>query len=111
MSELRDLTAAFRAFSERLTGIEDCLVILARNSEQETDWRHQQRNDATVTELRWEEQERAMKQVQDGVGALSKRVVDLHDEVKTLAIVRYEDTREMKGRLNALEADHEVTKA
>jgi hypothetical protein len=86
MSELRDLTAALRSIANRQTGIEECLLVLVRNSEQQADWRHEQRGIEQRRTLEDAEQAAAIKQVQVW---LSERV----------------------GRLERARDDEEVTQA
>ncbi len=95
MSELRDLTAAMTAFSQRMSSIEDCLISLMRDSQQQSEWRHQQKNMAVADNGRW--------------GELAKQVADIHDELKALSTIRFEDVRELKKRVRDLESPEEVT--
>ncbi len=113
MSDLRHLTAAFRAFATRLNSIEDCLAIVLRNSEQESDWRHEQRNIEHRRQADQDESAKAMKQVQEAVGAISHRLASLHDAVEKMGSTRLSDVKELRQRMqsyeNRLEMD-EVTK-
>lgn len=108
MSDLRAITAALRAFATRLTSIEECLVVVLRNSEQESDWRHEQRNMAHADGLRQAEQLRALKQVEEFQGALWKYLAGLDERLEALSRTRFDDVRELKARVRALEED-EVT--
>ena len=108
MGELRDLTSTLRSFSESLTSIEDCMVVVLRNSEQESDWRHEQRNAEQQNLYRAELQAKALKQVQEACGAISHKLVELVERLDAQAQTRLEDTKELKRRVRALEGD-EVT--
>ncbi len=113
MSELRDLTSAMRALSAYMGSITDCMVVLVRDSQQQTKWRHDQKNLAVIEEGRWDGQERAMLQIQNNMAALSTRVVEVHDELRTLQTIRFEDVKELKDRLRKreeAESFEEVTK-
>lgn len=111
MSELRDLTQALRAVNNRITGIEECLVLLIRDSQQQTQWRHEQRNQAQIDQLNKEQTQIAVKQVQEACGAISHKLSDLNTQLGNLSIIRNEDIREVKRRLHKLETGEEVTKA
>lgn len=110
MSELRALTKALRSLDSRITGIEDCLVVVLRNSEQEADWRHEQRNAAHAYGLEREDQVRAMKQVQDACGAISNRLLHLVERIESLAANQWASDKELRKRLRDLESGDEVTK-
>lgn len=105
MSELRDLTAALRAFDKRIVGVEECLVVLVRNSEQEADWRHEQRNLAQRHQLEGEERDRALKQVQEACGAISHKMVELVERLDNYAATRQADVR----RIHELERARDRT--
>jgi uncharacterized FlaG/YvyC family protein len=114
MSELRDLTAALRAVSNRITSVENCMLVLVRNSEQEAEWRHQQRNREMMAVGEREAQERATQQVQEACGAISHKLFELVERFDNQAAVRLQDVRALSGRVRKLEeADgaEEVTKA
>lgn len=111
MSELRDLTSALRAIGTRMTSIEDCLLIVLRNSEQQADWRHEQRNAAQRDELKREEQARSLKQVEEFQGALWGYLARLDERLANLAIARHDDVKALSERVQALEPEEEVTKA
>ncbi len=111
MSELRDLATAFRATNSRLDSIEDCLLVLLRNSVQEADWRHHQRNEAAIRVAEREEILRAIKQVENFQDALWKYLGKLDERLEELAKTRHEDISEVKSRLHNLEYNSdEVTK-
>ncbi len=109
MSELRDLTAALRAQYQRLSAIEECLTIVLRNSQQEAEWRHQQRNDASVRELEREEQRRSFKQLEEFQGALWKYLGKLDERLEALAKTRHDDVKSLSERVRKLEPEEEVT--
>lgn len=88
MSELRALTKAFRSLDSRITGIEDCLVVVLRNSE---------------------EQVRAIKQVQEACGAISSRLVHLVERIESLAANQWASDKELRKRMRELETGDEVT--
>lgn len=125
MSDLRDLTSALASFSGSMTSIEECLVVLLRNSEQESDWRHQQQNDAQQEVFResirkdaFEQMEKAIKQLGEFQGALWAYLGELDGQQKQQAKTRHEDVSELKQRLHKLETrvpsdppDDEVTQA
>lgn len=112
MSDLRHLTAAFRSFAARMAAIEDCLVIVLRNSEQESDWRHEQRNIEQIRKGDLEELVRATKQSQEFQGALWKYLAKLDERLEALASTRHEDVKKLSQRVRKLEAgDEEVTQA
>jgi flagellar motility protein MotE (MotC chaperone) len=110
MSELRDLTNALRAFDNRIRGIEDCMIIVLRNSVQEADWRHEQRNNAQIYVSRADEQERAIKQIQEACGAISHKLAEVKDQLDNQADTRRSDVRGLSARLQKLESGEEVTK-
>lgn len=109
MSELRDLTSALRAQSARLTAIEECLTIVLRNSQQEAEWRHQQRNDAHTQVLEREEQRRQFKQLEEFQGALWKYLGKLDERQELLAKTRHDDVKTLSERVRKLEPDEEIT--
>lgn len=111
MSELRDLTAALRSIANRQTSIEECLIVVLRNSEQEADWRHEQRNRATSDGLLQEERARALRQVEEFQGALWKYLGKLDERLDALAAIRHEDVRALSERVRALEPREEITQA
>ncbi len=116
MSELRALTAALRTFAARIASVEDCLVVLLRNSEQEADWRHEQRNKVHADGQQREEILRSLKQVEEFQGALWKYLGKLDERQEAADKTRHDDIKEVKDRLHALESDQppepeEVTQA
>jgi hypothetical protein len=114
MSELRDLTTALRAFDKRLTSIEDCLVILLRDSNQQSEWRHFQKNEAMINAGEKEEQRIAMQQLQEACGSLSHRLFEFSDRLDANAKLRQDDLRVLNQRVRELEIENnrdEVTKA
>jgi hypothetical protein len=104
VSELRDLTAALRAFDKRITSVEECLLVLVRNSEQESEWRHEQRNAAQREILQQEARGRAIKQVEEFQGALWKYLGQLDERLSALALTRVDDVRALSQRVRDLEA-------
>jgi len=112
MSELRDLTAALRSIADRQTGIEECLLIVLRNSEQESDWRHEQRSIEQRRQLEGEERDRAMKQVQEACGSISHKLAEVVERLDNQASTRLSDVRGLSERVGKLERardDDEVT--
>ncbi len=109
MSELRALTKALRSLDNRITGIEDCLVVVLRNSEQEADWRHEQRGLVHSAGLAGEEHTKAMKQVQDACSAISHKLVHLVERIESLAANQWASDKELRKRVRALESGEEVT--
>ena len=105
MSELRAITKALRSLHNRLTGVTDCLAVLTRNSEQEADWRHEQRNEAQRREGEKSETLRSLKQVEEFQGALWKYLAELDVRLSQLADTRHDDVKEIKTRLRRLESD------
>jgi hypothetical protein len=103
MSELRDLTLALRAFDKRFMSIEDCLLELVRDSKQQSEWRHLQKNRAQTDDGLQLQREKAILQVQEACGAISSKLAEFSERLETLATVRGDDVRELKGRLNSLE--------
>jgi hypothetical protein len=113
MSELRDLTQALRSFDERLTSVEDCLVVLVRDSQQQTEWRHEQKNRAMIADGLKREDESAMRQVQDACVALSGRIVEVFERLDNQASLRRDDVKALNGRVGRVEEQlglDEVTK-
>jgi len=110
MSEFRDLTLALRTFDKRITGIEECLLVLTRDSQQQAEWRHVQKNRAMTSDYMQAEQERAMQQVQEACGAISHRLAEVVERLENQAITRREDVKRLNARIGALEPDSEVTK-
>lgn len=90
MSELRDLTGALRSFDTRLRSIEECLLIVVRNSEQEASTQ--------------ESSERALKQVQEFQGSLWKYLANLDEKLAALAVTRVDDVKALNRRVGRLEA-------
>lgn len=125
MSELRDLTSALASFSGSMSAIEECLVVLLRNSAQESDWRHQQQNLAQQEAFReglrdkaFDQLEKGLKQLGEFQGALWKYLGDLDERQTQLANTRHEDVKELKARVHKLEGkfpsdrpEDEVTQA
>lgn len=103
MSELRDTTAALRSFDKRLNSIEECLLVLVRNSEQQSEWRHEQRNEAQKAVLRHDAAERAMKQVQDACGAISHKVAEVVQRIENLAAMQFEGSKAINERVRQVE--------
>lgn len=117
MSELRDLTAALRAQSRRLDSFGESLILLLRDSAQQSEWRHQQRNDEHMRKAERKElldtleaMQKGLKQVEMFQSALWTYLGKLDERQELLAKTRHEDIREVKLRLRALE-DDEVTQA
>lgn len=96
MSEFRDLTMALRSLSNRLTAVEDCMIVLVRNSEQEREWRHEQRNRTMIDDLREAEKEAALKQIQDFMGLLN-------DRFENFVATRFEDIKGLNSRVREIE--------
>lgn len=100
MSELRDHTAALRSFDKRLTSIEECMLVVVRNSEQEA---------AAAGDL-----VRALKQVQEFQGSLWKYLANLDEKLAALAVTRVDDVKALNRRVGAIEGIlglSEVTRA
>lgn len=109
MGELRDLAAALRAFDKRMTTAEECLLLLVRNSEQEAQWRHEQRGIEQRRQLEGEEQERAMLQVQRELGTVNRALLEISDRLDNYAATRQADVH----RIHKLEQERpgeEITK-
>ena len=114
MSELRDLTVALRAFDKRMIGIEECLLLLVRDSQQQSEWRHDQKNQVMLDKGLHEEQEIAMKQVQEACGAVSHKLFEFSDRLDNYARTRLDDVKGLNARIGMIEGklqDDEVTKA
>lgn len=107
MSELRDLTAALRAQSARMTDTQECLLIVLRNSEQEAAWRHEQRN--ADPRLALDELVKSLKQLEEFQGALWKYLGRLDERIESLAVVRQDDVKALSDRVRKLEPDEEIT--
>lgn len=103
MSELRDLAAALRAFDKRLTSVEDCLLVLVRNSEQQAEWRHAQRNAAQVERGEREARQRSLAQLQEFQGALWNYLGKLDEKLEALSKTRHDDVTELKRRMHSIE--------
>jgi hypothetical protein len=112
MSELRDLTAALRSFDKRLNSVEQCLVILVRNSQQQAEWRHDQKNRAIVEEGLRLESERAMLQVQEACGAISHKLAEVVERLDNQVSTRLSDVKGLSSRVGLIEnqLQLEVTK-
>jgi len=108
MSELRDLTVALRAFHTRMSSVEDCLLVLVRDSQQQSEWRHTQKNQSMVDTGLREEQETAMKQVQEACGAVSHKLFEFSDRLDNYAKTRLDDVKGLNARIGAVEAKLEV---
>ena len=119
MSELRDVATAMRATSKRLDTFAEAMTILLRDSGQQAEWRHQQRNEVAIREGLQEAQldqldsfQRALKQMETFSASLWKYLGKLDERLELLATTRHEDVSELKRRLRALEpTEEEVTKA
>lgn len=113
MSELRALTEAMRAIDRRISGVEDCLIILVRDSQQQAHWRHDQKNRAQSEDFLKKEQEIAIKQVQEACGAISHRLSEVVERLDNQSATRIDDVRRLNRRVGELEelAGKEVTKA
>lgn len=103
MSELRDLTQALRSFDKRLASIEDCLVVLVRDSQQQADWRHEQKNRKTVEMALEEERDRTMQQVQKACGALNYELTGINERLDAHSRTRLEDVKSLNARVGKLE--------
>jgi hypothetical protein len=116
MSDLRDIVNTLRTFDKRFTSIEQCLVILVRDSTQQSEWRHEQRNRSSIEDGIRQESELAMKQAQETLGILSHRLDAIVERLDNAASIRLSDVKELRDRTRQLEirllnADDEVTKA
>lgn len=111
MSELRDLTIVLRTFDKRLSSAEDILLILLRDSRQQSDWRHEQRNRAMVEDGYREGQENAMLQVQQECASINTRIGELVAQLDSYSKLRQEDVRRLNIRIGQLESPEEVTKS
>ncbi len=104
MSELRDLTAALRALDNRITGVEDCLLVLTRDSQQQAEWRHEQKNRAMTSDMSQNEQERAMLQVQEACGAISHKLAEVVERLDNQVSTRQSDVKGLSSRVRELES-------
>lgn len=111
MSELRDLTIVLRAFDKRLSGAEDILLVLLRDSKQQSEWRHEQRNRAMVEDGLREGQEQAMLQVQQECASINTQLGELVAQLDSYSRLRQEDVRRLNIRIGQLENPEEVTKS
>ena len=103
MSEFRDLTVALRTLSNRLVAVEDCMVLLVRNSEQEKEWRHEQRNRASVEDGRIAEREQALQQLQEWMGPVNDGLRELVERFDNFVNTRYSDMKGLNDRVRDLE--------
>jgi len=103
MSEFRDLTIALRSLSNRQVAIEDCMVVLVRNSEQEKEWRHEQRNRASVEDGRIAEREQALQQLQEWMGPVNDKLQELVDRFDNFVQTRFTDVKTLHDRVRDLE--------
>lgn len=113
MSELRDLTRALRIFDSRLTGIENCLVVLMRDSQQQAEWRHDEKNRAMVFDGLMEERDLAVQQVQTSQGLIHDRLSELVERIDALSTTRLNDVKVLSQRVRELEenaGNEETTK-
>jgi len=96
-----------------MTTIEDCMVVLVRNSEQEKDWRHEQRNMAQIQKGESEERELALKQIQDWMGPVNDNLNGLIERFDNFVATRYADIKGLNERVRSLESGFvpdEITK-
>ncbi len=110
MSELRDVTQALRAVCVRLASVEDCLVTLVRDSQQQAEWRHKQKNLAVIDEGIHREQDVALGQIQEFCAATSHKVAELVDRLDQQGKTRLDDVKALHARITALEPEEETTK-
>jgi|KBSMisStaDraftv2_1062788.scaffolds.fasta_scaffold134806_5 hypothetical protein len=110
MSEFRDLTVALRSLSDRMTTIEDCMLVLVRNSEQEKDWRHEQRNIAMVTKGEAEEREQALLQIQQWMGPVNDNLNELVERFDNFVATRFTDVKSLNDRVRDLEQEVGISK-
>ena len=115
MSELRDLTSALRSIDKRLASHEECLVILVRNSAQQAQWRHDQKNRAVIEDGIRLESERAMLQVQETCGAIAHKLVEVFERLENQSSTRLSDVKGLRERVSQIELQlpnlqEEVTK-
>ncbi len=99
MSLERDIAHAFTTLGARLTSIETCLVQLSRDSAQQSDWRHEQRNYEQAAQLFRDETVKSIRQVQVWMGSFSDKMTELVEALRVVRAVRHDDVR----RINALE--------
>lgn len=114
MSELRDLTQALRIFDRRLTGIEECLVVLMRDSQQQAEWRHVEKNRAMMFDGLMEERDLAVKQVHDAQGTIIDQLSEIVERLEALSTTRLNDVKVLSQRVRDLEeraGNEEVTKS
>ena len=118
MSELRDLSAALRAQSKRMKSFGDALVVLLRDSAQQTEWRHEQRNAEQVRQLEQkslheslETLRKTVDQVSNFQAALWEYLGKLDGQVESLGKIRQDDIQALSARISRLEPEDEVTKA
>jgi hypothetical protein len=83
--------------------IQDCLLVVLRNSEQQADWRHEQRGIEQRRLGDQEQQELAMKQVQDACGAISHRLAEVVERLDNQASTRRSDVRGLSARVGEIE--------
>jgi hypothetical protein len=113
MSELKDVTSALRAIHNETILVQDCLLILVRDSQQQAEWRHAQKNRAMVEDLERDQREGAILQIQTWCGDFSRKLGELVERLDGQAQTRRDDVRALSGRLGQLEArlpDEETTK-
>lgn len=81
-----------------------------RNSQQQADWRHEQRNRAQLDDGLREERERAIAQVQKACGDIDRKIAELVERLDNQAATRLADVKELRERVRNLETGEEVTK-
>ena len=114
MSELRDLTAALRAFDKRITGVEECLLLLVRDSQQQSEWRHEQKNSSQKDNLFLTEMSKTLAQLEAFQGSLWNYLATLDGKLVALANTRLEDVKALNKRVGVVEEKvgiEEVTQA
>ena len=109
MSELRDLTAGMRAIASSQSMMQECLLVLLRNSEQQADWRHEQRNTAQKELGFREAQESGLKQVQEWMGDFSRKLGEVVERLDNYGATRQDDARRIGKLENSAAPEEEKT--
>lgn len=111
MSELRDLTAVFRAIQSSLKDIGEHVAAQDAHGEQLRKSIHDLRNDLATRELFSEEQSKALSQVHTWMGSFSKKQAEISEQVTALQSTFADHRREINGRIRDIESPDEVTRA
>ena len=110
MSELRDLTAVFRALQASIQEIGEHVASQEAHAEQLRKGLHELKNTLAVREGLIDSLEVKLTQVHTWMGDFDRKQKEMSDSVKALGQSITDHRREINGRIKNLEPQEEVTR-